>query len=327
MTAPDAIIGAQRYLVLCDETTWGTVPGSPTWVNVPVTSYGVLFQQQNRQADTFVGVFPKLHSSNYRGMPQGTLAAPLFGWHGEGSVSLAQLLVDWAFGDPGTQDLRSKAAQWAGPNVDNKQHSGLRVNQGTISGSEDNGGISISLELQGKAEVGQSTVSTSQALPTSRHRNTEFEFVDAGFEIDDGAGGSLAALNIKNFNLQIQNGLKVEYLNSSVPSLLVRTTEAITFSCEIIKTSDTYDTFRRMVGGTNSETDFVGQLTLKGLHNGTGAADTNWNQVVIALNRMALVNPTENQGLRDVNSQVLNFTCLKPDTASNPLTFTWSDVA
>jgi hypothetical protein len=312
------ILGATKYLVLADETTWGTTPASPGYVHLPVTDYNVKFTPQNRQANPFTGLFQRKHSKNFRGMPSGALNCPLYGWKlTPPGTSIAEYLMTWAFGAHETADLPSKLAEWAeGPNVANKRHNGLRVNSATLQGSDDSGVVELSLDLQGKSEVGNDVVTAAQTLPTDRNKLLDMEFADCTFEL---AG---VAVNLKSFSLQVQHGLKVEYLNSFTPALLVKTQRVLTLSMVLIKDADTYDAYRR----ATEATEFTGQIVVKGLHNGTGATG-NWTVGTIDFPRLALLDVADNGGREDIINQSLSLVALKPDTSSNDMTVTWSEAA
>lgn len=313
------ILGAKKYLVLANESTWGTTPGSPDYVHLPVTDYNVRFRPQNRQANPYAGIYQRKHSRNFRGMPSGQLNTPLYGWVlTPPATSIAEYLLTWAFANHETADLPSKLAEWAeGPNVANKRHNGLRVNSATLQGSDDSGVVELQLDLMGKSEVGQSTVSSAQTLPADRNKLVDMEFADCTFQL---AG---SAVSVKSFSLQVQHGLKAEYLNSYTPSLLVKSQRVVTLSMVLIKNSDTYDAFRR----ATSQTEFTGQIVVKGLHNGTGGEETNWTVGTIDFPRLSLTDVDEQGGKEDLSTQTLNMAVLKPDTSSNDLAIAWSEAA
>lgn len=316
------ILGAKNYLVLASEDVWGTNPydgsGSGSagqgYIHLPCDTYDVRFRAENRQATPYIGLLQRKHSNNYRGMPSGSLACSIYGYHDtEIGISLAQYLMNWAFENHESTELPSKTAQWAeGPNVANKQHGGLRVNSATLSGSDDGGIVGLSLDLMGKSEA---TFTTAKTLPNDREKLSEFEFADVTCSI----GGS--AVNIKSFSLQIQRGLQAHYLNSYTPSILLATQRVLTLQLELIKNSDTYDAYRR----ATTSTELVAQLVLKGLHNGT-AADS-YTKVTLDFPRCHLIDVDQNQQLSGLTTQPVNLICLKPDTSSNDMTTTWTTSA
>lgn len=312
------ILGAKKYLVLANETDWGVVPGSPAYVHLPVTEYNARFRPQNRQANPYIGLYQRKHSKNFRGMVSGQLNTPLYGWKTTPpGTSLAQYLLDWSFVNHESTDLPSKIAEWAeGPNVANKRHSGLRVNSATLQGSDDSGVIDLSLDLMGKAEQGVDEVPTAQTLPDDRNKLVDFEFADAVFKLNT------VQIGLKSFSLQVQHGLKAEYLNAFTPSLLVKTQRILTFSFVLIKNADTWDAYRR----ATSATEKVGQLILKGLHNGTGATG-NWTVITIDLPRLSFLDADEQGGKEDLTNQTITTVGLKPDTTSTDLALTYSEAA
>lgn len=314
------ILGATRYACLVDESTWGTFPGSPTYTHLPVNEYNVRLKTQNRQASPHVGTFQRKHSKNFRGQPAGTLEASLYGWRygASNGPSLAQILMDWAFIQHESAALPSKSIEWAeGPNVANKRHTGLRVNAATLSGSDDAGVLTLSLDLLGMDESGQDVVTAAQTLPNDRNHLLEFEFPDAAFQL---AGSDIA---LKSFQLQVQHGLKAEFLNSRRPTLLLKTRRIVTLQMTPVKNSDTYDAYNRATAAV----EFTGQIVIKGLHNGTGASATNYAQCTIAFPRLAFLNADSRGAMDDLITQPLSMLALKPDTSSTDVGFTWADVA
>ena len=313
MTEVSTILGAKGYLSLVDESVWGTLPGSPTYVHVPVSDYGVKFAPVNRQGNPFLGLRQRKQNRNVKGMIQGGCNLPLFGWvpAGLSGKSLAQHVLEWAFANHEALVLPSKTAEWAiGPNVANKRHLGLRVNQATLSGGEDQG-ITLALDLQGKDEE---LFPTAQTLPTSRNKLLEFEFEDCTFTI----GGT--PVPIGAFQWQVQNNLAPNYWNARRLQSLAPGDRVETFTITPPKQTNAWQEAIKQ----NLPDEVVGVLTLKGLHNGTGAVDTDWNQCVITFPLLSLVSVDE-QGGRGILTEPLSWVCLKPDTSSHASTMVWTD--
>lgn len=316
------IHGEKSYLFLAPEATWGTTPGTPGYFFCPVTSYEVRMQRDRRNAQPFVGLRQRKHGRSYRGMPSGALQTALYGVYPGAGVSssatdqsIAEHLLEWGLGSHESVDLPSKLAEWAeGPNVANVRHNGLRVNTATLEGSAGNGGITINLDLMGKSE---SAVVTAQTLPTDLDKLVEFDFADSSFTL----GGS--AISLESFRLSVANNLTPVYLNSTAPSHLSAGQRVASVQLVPIKNSDTYGALNRAF--TESESAIT--ITLKGLHNGTGTAGTNYTQVVITLPRCAFVNPEDTRNIAELMRQPLNFDVLKPDSSSNDLSMVWSDEA
>lgn len=316
------IHGEKSYLFIAPEATWGTAPGSPGYIFLPVTSYGVALQKERRNAQPFVGLRQRKHGRSYRGMPSGQLVAPLFGWFpGSGTStsasdeSLAEHLMQWAFAHHESVDLPSKLAEWAeGPDVANKRHLGLRVNGATLEGSAGAGNVSLTLDLMGKSEV---NFTTAQTIPNDMERIVEFDYSDCSFTI----GG--ASIALESFRLQVAHNLTPTYLNSTAPSHLAAGQRVLSVQFVPVKNSKTYDDYHRLF----TETELELTITMKGLHNGTGGAGTNYTQCVITLPRCAFVNTEDNRNIADLMRQPLNFDVLKPDSSSNDMAQAWTTEA
>lgn len=314
MTEVTTLLGAKSYLALVDESTWNTFPGSPTYVHCPVNDYGLKFVPVTRQGQSFIGLRQRKQNRLIKGSVAGTVTTPLYGWRpGALGMSLAQFEMDWGFGNHEATALPSKSAEWAiGPNVANKRHTGLRVNQATLTGSEDQG-ILLALDLLGADEV---AVETAQTLPDVRNKLIEFEFEDVTFKIDT------VAVPIGAFQWQVQNNLKGFYWNGRRFQALRPGDRIETFTVTPPKQTNAWQTALR----ANLPDEVVGQLTLKGLHNGTGTALTDWNQVVIDFPLLSLTGVDE-QGGRDILTEPITWAVLKPDTTANASAMTWSDEA
>lgn len=322
MAEMTTLLNSRKYLALVDETEWSVFPETPTYYHMPVDSYGVLFTPENRQAKRYVGNMQPKHNRNYKGMARGQMVCGLHGYKPTGIAagkSLAQVMLEWAFAAHSSQTPPSKSAEWyEGPDVANKRHTGLRVNQATLSGSSDSGVLSLSLDLLGRREFGNDIVTTAQTLPNDRELLVDFEFPDIYFELDG------TEMPIGAFSWQVQAGLKFDHLNSRYPAFLKKTGHVETLSISPMKNDDTWDDFRREVVAM-VETE--AELTIKGFHNGTGTVDTDYAQGVIAWPRLSLITVGEEGGMEDLAKQPLTFICLKPDTSSNCSAMTWSDVA
>lgn len=330
------IVGAKSHLYLIPETTWGTKPGSPSRIFLPVDDYSVAFQPENRQAKPYLGLYQRKHSSNYRGMPSGQLVCPLYGFQygvdydvggatvaPGSSISLAEFMLDWSMVDEAgtiheTKDLPSMSAEWAeGPDVANKDHRGLRVNQATLVGSESTGNHVLTLDLMGKTEA---NLATATAVPADMEEVTDMEFADCVFKLDDGAGGSLSTLSIESYQLQVQHAMQVKYNNSDNPQLMLKIDRLVTLQVVVDKNADTYDAFRRNIA---SETDFVGQLIVQGLNNGTGGSA--WTIGTIDFPRLRYTNHQDNRGRDQITTQPLQFLVSKPGTSSLDMSIAWTE--
>jgi hypothetical protein len=312
------IITTKSYLTMYDEAEWGTVPGSPTYIHVPVLDYDVRMRTQQRRAIPFTGLLQRVHSRHSKGLPTGTMRVPLYGWRPSGlSTSLAEYLMTWAFNSPETICSDSKGIEWAeGPNTANKRHVGMRVNAATLRGSEDEEICQLILQLAGKDESGDDVVTTAQTLPDNRNKAIEFEFADALFTLDG------TSESVKAFQINAQYGLAVEYLNSRRPTLLVKRMCQQTLSIVLPKDSDTWDALRR--SNTISDLEMSCTIVLKGTHNSTGASGT-YAVGTISLPRLSFVDAEETRDQHQLAFQPLEFDILKPDTSAAALSIVWSE--
>ena len=309
--------GSKSYLVLAGETTWGTLDETPTWVHMPVADYGVRFRPERRNAQPFLGLRQRKHGKSVKGMPSGPLSASLYGQVDSGATkSLAEYLIEWAFGNPEeVLALPSKSAQWyEGPGVADKLHTGLRVNQATLSGSDQSGIIEVSLDLMGNDEDEEDSTET---LPDDREKLQEFEFCESTFTLA-GSGVNLAA-----FQWQASNNLEVNYLGSSRPTLITAGPRVDTLGLTLVKNSDTYDAYRR----SQAMNEFTAVLKLRGLHNGTGTAMTDYTVVTITFNRLQYADHEDQRSFETLTKSPLQLDVLKPDDANAAVTIAWTEEA
>ena len=130
-----------------------------------------------------------------------------------------------------------------------------------------------------------------------------------------------SAMNYSQFQWSVSRNLDVIYENSHNPLSMPKTDWKETFSVTPLKNDATYDTLRNNLGMA----EMSATLTMKGMHNGTGAVSTNYTQVAVAFPRLSLINSDENGGTSAVMNP-LSFAALKPDTTSNASTMTWTNV-
>jgi len=223
-----------------------------------------------------------------------------------------QMLIDWACSQPEVINQDSKTIHWAeGPDVSNLGWLGMRCNGMTIEGSADSGTVTMTLDVIGKSEV---AVATAQAIPNDREKIVEVDFQDCTFSI----GG--VAQEVRSFRYQIQNGLEVGYVNAAAPNQIAAGELVETVSCNLYKTSDTYNARNRAF----TENEETVQITLKGLHNGTGATGT-YSVATLLFNRCAFIKP-EDSGDKGLQNQMLSWDILKPDSSTASKTISYSEV-
>lgn len=309
-----SVSDAKSHLVLVNESTYGTTPGSPTWIHTPVENYGVRMKSEVRKARPFVGLLQHKQTRPWRGNLSGTLQTPLYGWRPSGlSMSLAEYLMTWAMGSPETAARASKSAQWAeGPDIDNKGHTGLVVSSFELNGSEQSGIVELSLELVGKDE---STVVTAQSVPNTRNKLLEFQFSDCAFEL----GGS--AVNFRDFSFKGQYSPELVWLGATRPRKVISNDAMFTLSATIEKSDSTYTAMRR----ATTAQEFTGEIVLKGLHNGTGTGGTDYAVCTIALPVLSFTDKEDTGQRMGVRYETLNMDVNKPDTSDASFSLTWSE--
>ncbi|QDV30116.1 hypothetical protein Spb1_20440 [Planctopirus ephydatiae] len=314
------LTGQESFLALVDETTWGEYPDPATLIHLPVDTYDVEYVAETRNATPFTGYRQRQHGRRFRGMPSGNLNTNLFGFRqAEGLPSLAEFLLTWAFGSPEAKFRASKSANWyEGLNVDNQRHRGLRVNQATLAGQE-GGAITLALALMGRDQQGQTDVGNAPAVPFDRKKLVEFDFIDSTLTL----GGT--PIPYGGFSLVTNHNLTAPYLNSPEPISMPAgdTVETVTFSPP--KLTNTWSEAIRDLNPEEQEVSAT--LVLKGLHMGTGAAETDWTQITITMPRLFL-RAAKTGRQRGILQQPLEFDVEKPQTSGgNGISIAYADVA
>lgn len=316
---PGCIIGAESYLHLTDETAWGQSSvgsgsgAATTPFFIGVVSYGVRMQPLKRKPNVFVGLHQRKGGSKvYGGNVTGQLVTPMYSYIPTGqSLAIARKMSDWAFGDLELEEPASKTAHWAeGPNVANKRHTGLRVNQATLTGSADSGDIQLSLDLIGQQEMGYPTAT---AIPDDLEKLADMQFVDSTFTLESVTTQCSAFTQTLNRNLQPQR------LNDFWITALCGAVRDETIQFVVPKNDATYDVRNRLA----TDTEVTGQFTIQGLHNGTGTGS--YTKLTRAFNRLRFLSQ-EQSGDFGIQMQTLTFEVLKPDSSSASYTDTWSEV-
>jgi len=315
------LVGGNRHLTGWDESTWGTKPGSPDYVYLPLTEYGVRLNRKRRSNRPYFGQFGVKHGKTTSGMPQGNMAGALHGYYPATiTTSLAEWIITKAFGNPASNDLPSFGVEDAqGPDLSNKQHNGLRINTFTLTGTEDDDSVLWTADVMGKTEV---SVETAQTVPNDLEKLTEFEFPDVTLSVADSSDG--VEIEMQSFQLVRNNNLRPAYVGSRSPRHLKRTTRNTSFQTVILKNSDTYDEAERLFINGDPDAEYDLTLTLLGLHNGTASDD--YARLVISMPRCQLVMPEDAHALEDYTRTTLNFEILKPDSASADISLVWDTV-
>jgi len=314
-------MGWQRYLNLRKELTWGSKDGGGTDLLIPYTTYDVSAKPQSTQAALFTGVRQRKHNRVTKATLDGSLQMPMWAHH-ISSKSIAEHLITAAISGPASPTIDSFTAMMFDNGNDDKRHLGLRIGNLTIAGSADGDGtITMNLGLNGKEEVNEGSVpslSATAALPS------EFTFDLTKFYLSsesegESATGSGDEVEIRSFELSINNNLQVYHTNSYFPTVIAAGVREISFKFELFKTANTYDVLRR----TSSITNRAAHLQLKGYHGGSGASGTK-TVCDIYFDRLNFMNATDTVSLNALISQSIDWIPLKPATSENDIEFAWS---
>lgn len=295
------------------ETTYGTKPGSPTRVLVPLEDYGVAVQQRRGQSRPRIGLRVGKHSHNTGHMLSGQISGKLTGYHPSGlSKSIAQYLMEFAFPDPDA-DLDSFGVESAqGPDVANQQHNGLVFGSFTLSGSEDDDSISFTADLMGKSEE---ALATAAAIPNDLEKLSQFDFSGSQLVID----GASTPTEFRGLQLQNQLNTTLKYNANRTPSVVCRGEQVITFSYDIYKDDDVYHAIKRASSaGTDTYQDIA--LTLFGRHN--GSSTNTYTQLDIDMPYCHVLDVVDRIDVPTVST--ISLQVLKPDSASEAIALTWS---
>ena len=304
----------QHYYYAYAEETWGTTPGSPARVLLPLDSYGVNFMTDRRTSQPQIGQYGRKHGRRFRGRVEGSLGGPLFPqFDVSTSKSKAQFLLDWVFGGEADINLPSIGVEVAEVGIADagKRHAGLRCSQFTLTGSEDSGRIDWSASVTGKSEA-LLAAGSYVAVPHDLNLLTDFEFADTVLTIDS------VAQEMKSFQIVRNQPLQVHYLGSTTPSALVKVGRETTMQFVILKQSSGCDAIRRTV---TAEAELDIQLVLKGKHEGTGS-DT-YTTITIDIPRAQIATVTDGHSRDNISTVTIDIDGLKPDSSAADIAFTY----
>jgi len=305
----------QTFCLFQSESSWGTI-SSPADYYIPVEDYGVKLNVESRQAKPGCGVRQTKFNERTQGIPQGNIKVPLFGQPPVGSPSgdsFAKYLIDWCFANPENEDRDSKRIIFVeqGSGGTQKRHTGLRVSQATLSGSE-GGFVELSIDVIGKLEEASSY---SWTLPTNRGQLSEFLFADSVFTI----GGT--TFPISEFQWQIQYGLRPKFSGGFSPTVLRGGQCLQTLTIKQPKTGDTYEAYHRLA----TTTEKTAVLTLQGQHGGLGPSG-DFTKLTATFNKLSMLT-SEDELARDseIENPIL-FQVLKPNSSTAAVGMTWGVV-
>lgn len=305
---------ALSYAVLQNESAWGTVAGGIVDRYQPLTSFALKAEVETRQAKTNCGIKQPRFAEKIRRSVRGQITAPLYGAFAPDpsspgtfvADSYAEHLLQWAFASPETADRASKSLHWF-DTVSGSRWSGLRVDEATLAGDEN--GITLSLSLVGKIELASGLTPT---LPDNRSKLLEFQFSDVAIVFDS------AALPIESFEWTISHGLKLKH-NGYTPSSCKATGGTQTLTVKPLKTSAAFTVLQRLQAMPIK----TASITMSCNHSGTGASG-DATQLVIAFNRLAIIDASDDVSVEDYDFQPLRMSCLKPNSATVAVGQTWS---
>lgn len=305
------VAGAENYINIYSEATWGTRPVSPTVINLPVTNYGVAMQRNSRQTQPHYGQFGAISTHHVNGQPAGQIAGELSGVEPTGSsTSLAQTILGWVFGAETNKFLPSMGVEFIQGGIADRQHNGLRVNAFTLSGAESQA-VTYTLDVIGKTESALGDTATAMSIDMKGFPG--FEFADVTLSL----GGT--AYDIKSFQLQRQHNLKTHYSGSNTPSVLVKGSRITTFQCVGFKQTDDWDDIRNSF----SETDVEAILVLKGRHGGTGLSGT-FRKITITMPKCRYLVPQDQHAYDDLTTVTLPFACHIPDGGGSEISLAYA---
>ena len=299
-------MGWEEYLFVAAETTWKTKPATPTYIFVPVESYGVRFRGEDREVRPHTGGRQRVHKRRVRGMLTGQIVLPFFG-----KTGISQFFFDKALSAPAGSDLDSFMAEWAQGGVDDKEHLGLRINQLTLAGNASDG-VKMTLDCIGAKEA---NCASPQAIPEDQNWDdaSTADLEDCSFLL---AGG---AAMIEDFSVTVANSLKAEYQGKRELQLLKAGPRIVDYSVTLARNANTYDLLRRATGAQNEQT---GQLVVKALQEDAST----YTVLTIDFGRLNFNDDTDQGGLEELIRSQVAFQVLKPDSADDELEYAFSSV-
>lgn len=310
------IVGSGVYVHAYPETTWGTKPGSPTYVFMPVETYDVQRVRNRRTSRPYFGNQGYKHGQTNTMYVQGGMAGALYGIHNSGiSKSLAQFVCELGFGkdsEANATAINSIGIEHAqGPDIANVNHQGLRCNTFTLSGSADSGRWEYSADLIGKTEI---ALATAQKVPADLNKLIEFDFAGTVFKIApivEGVIGSYVGTEVDSIQIVRNHNLKTKTGTKTSLTRLDKTTRQTQLTFVLDKESDSYSNAARLMtaGGID---EYAVTMTLLGRT--AGSHEDVFTRITIQINRAQLIDPTDTFNRDDYVSSSIALDCLMPDS-------------
>lgn len=312
------LAGWQKYLVMRKEDAWGVKSSSNPDIHVPYTEYSVATRLDVRAANLFAGARSRRHARPYRANVAGRLAMPLVGYHVAGK-SLAEHVFAWAWSGSAGPFLPSYTAELSEADVDNKRHLGLRVESMTLAGDAETQAVTLSLQLQGKSEVG-GIVAPALITPA---QPVAFLFSGVMLSLSDEATASRASgeeepIAIRSFRLRIDNNLRVHHVASFSPAVIAAGARETSLRLSVLKSSDTFDAIRR----ATDSTERACRLVLLGRHLGTGPSGE-FTRIEVQFERLSFAGAGDRGKPNDLVSQDVDWIALKANSSSSDVDVTF----
>jgi len=276
------VLGAMQKLRFVEEETWGSLPGSPSYIGLPISEDGYTLGLRGGYH------FPAVKIGSYQRKYSAAVGRNL-----EGSLlvgvwpELAQYLFDFALGRDENGELPSYAFEFSSPGVEAKRHLGCKVDTLTISSAAASPGLQLAFDLIGKAEE-EITDFSAPSIPAG----VPFVFQHATFEIDgEGSEG------VEAFSIEVANNLTRGPHGSELSiAYLLAGLEVVTGTATVLYDRSTYNEHIRQA----SQGSFKAIFT----HPAGGSPVP---QIVIYLPQIVLTSAPEAGGPGDIIRQTLNF--------------------
>lgn len=310
--------GSICYLVVCRESTWGTKPGSPTNVYLPVENPAINMVPQLRESKPFSGTPSGVHAQVVRASPSGTIQVPLYPWQLSGHTkSLAQHIMEWALPtafDASTMcDFPSMTIEASEGAISDRQFLGMRVGQFQLSGSEQDPGMKMALTLMGKDANALGT--PPAAPPDNKNGLQDMQFSDLVLTVDG------VETSINNFQLDMNFGMQSIFNSSDRPEIILASEISGSLALGRQKGDSTWDEL--LCDSATHEYSIVAEL--RGSHNGTGGVGTTETVLTITLPRCVLKDAPTAWVMNNANTQNLNFVLKKPDTSDEMISAAFTE--